>query len=269
VAALSIANRVPRWLRETASFLPALVLLAALIALWEAWVRIGDTRPYILPAPSRIWEAFLQVDHLLPHHIRTTTSEALLGLALAAAGGVLLAIPIALVPIVRQVLSPILILSQSVPLVVLAPLLIVWFGFGMTPKVVVVSLTGFFPITIATAEGLRSVDRDMLDLLRSMGGGWWDALRHVRIPAALPAFFAGLKIASAYAMIAAVFGEWVGASSGLGLFIIRSQTSFRTDRVFVGVIAVTLISIALYLLVSLAARYATPWLYADNGQQDA
>jgi ABC-type nitrate/sulfonate/bicarbonate transport system permease component len=143
-------------------------------------------------------------------------------------------------------------------------LLIIWFGFGMTPKVVVVALFGFFPITVSTVDGLLGADRDMVGLVRSMGAGRIAVMRHVLIPSALPSFFAGLKIASAYAVLGAVIGEWVGASSGLGIFITRAQTSFRVDRVFVAVIVIALVSIALFALVHIAARLATPWLYVEK-----
>ncbi|MEJ5222802.1 MAG: ABC transporter permease subunit, partial [Tepidiforma sp.] len=134
-----------------------------------------------------------------------------------------------------------LVVSQTIPMVVLAPLLIVWFGFGMTPKVVVVALWGFFPVAVATADGLMHADREMVGLVRSMGANRLQVLRYIAVPAALPAFFSGLKIAAAYAVGGAVVGEWIGASSGLGLYITRAQTSFRVDRVFVAVVLIALL----------------------------
>src|SRR5690606_37588125 len=131
-----------------------------------------------------------------------------------------------------------------------------------TPKVVVVALYGFFPIVVATVDGLVSADREMVGLVRSMGAGRLGVLRYVLIPSALPSFFAGLKIAAAYAVLGAVIGEWVGAESGLGLFITRAQTSFRVDRVFVAVVIIALVSMALFAAVHIAARLATPWVYA-------
>lgn len=252
-------------LRATVAYAPAALLLVALVLLWEGWVRVADTRPYILPAPSRIWDAFLQTRSTLPGHIRTTLTEALLGLAIGAFAGLVLAAALAVSPLVRRILYPILVLSQNVPMVVLAPLLIVWLGFGMAPKVVVVALITVFPVCLSTAEGLLGADRDMVDLVRSMGGRTWATLRFVRIPAAVPAFFGGLKIASAYAILGAVIGEWVGASSGLGIFITRAQTSFRVDRVFVAVIVVAVLSIALFAAVQALARLASPWLYVRPG----
>lgn len=253
-----------RLLAVAAQYLPAAALLVLLVAGWEAWVRAFDTKPYVLPAPSRIWSAFLEVRGTLPGHLRTTMAESLLGLAFAAVVGLALAVVIALVPLVRRVLYPLLVVSQTIPMVVLAPLLIVWFGFGMTPKVVVVALIGFFPIVVATVDGLTSADRELVALVRSMGARRLAVLRYVMVPSALPGFFAGLKIAAAYAVLGAVIAEYMGGSSGLGLFITRAQASFRIDRVFVAVVAVALASIALFAAVHLAARLATPWLYAST-----
>ena len=263
--------RLNRWRslrRLMLQYLPALLLLAALIALWELAVALLDIRPYLLPAPSRIWIAFLRIDETLPHHTWTTMAEATLGLAVAAVVGVALAALIASVGLVRRVLYPLLVASQAVPMIVLAPLLVVWFGFGMAPKVIVVALVGFFPIVVNTIDGLLGADREMVGLVRSMGASRAQVLQHILIPSALPAFFAGLKIAAAYAMVGAIIGEWVGAGSGLGIFITRSQASFRIDQVFVAIVIVALASILLFALVQLAARLATPWMYVHEKEDE-
>lgn len=247
-------------------YLPALLFLAALVGAWEVWVQVFDTKPYILPAPSRIWRAFLETRSVLPAHTRATMTEAVLGLVAAAVAGAVLAMLLAAVPFIRRVLYPILVVSQTIPMVVLAPLLIVWFGFGTLPKVLVVALVGFFPIVVSMADGLMNADRDLVGLVRSMGAGRLTVLRFVLIPSALPGFFAGLKIASAYAVFGAVVGEWVGAHEGLGIFITRSQASFRVDRVFVGVGVIALASIALFLAVSVLERVAMPWKHAHSGE---
>jgi putative hydroxymethylpyrimidine transport system permease protein len=253
------AHRASRWWRTARDVAPAVALLIGLVALWEWIVGALDTPPYLLPAPTRIWHAFVATRHLLPAHARTTGSEALIGLVVSAVAGVVLAALIASVGLIRRVLYPILVISQNIPLIVLAPLLIVWFGFGMTPKVIVVALVGFFPIVVNTVDGLRNADAEMVDLVRAMGGSRLQVLWTVRVPSAIPSFFAGLKIGAAYAVIGAVIGEWVGASSGLGLYITRSQTAFRTDQVFVGIAVVAAMSIALFGAVELLARLAMPW----------
>jgi ABC-type nitrate/sulfonate/bicarbonate transport system permease component len=160
---------------------------------------------------------------------------------------------------------PLLVISQNVPLVVIAPLVVVWFGFGMLPKVLVVTLMGFFPIVVATTDGLLRTDRELIELARSYGGGRWQVLRGVLVPSAVPSFFAGLQISAAYAVLGAVIAEWVGASSGLGLFITRSQTAFRVDRVFVAVAVIAALSIAAFAAVHLAARLAMPWQHVARG----
>lgn len=253
-----------RWGGGAWEYAPALLLLAALVGLWELLVQALDTRPYILPAPSAIWEAFLDKGHLLPNHIQATATEAILGLTAAAAGGIALAVLISSIPLARRVLYPIIVTSQTVPAIVLAPLLIVWVGIGLESKLIVVALVGFFPIVVSTVDGLASADRDMVALVRSMGAGKLDELRHVLIPSAVPGFFAGLKIAAAYAVIGAVIAEWVAAKEGLGIFIIRSQASFRIDQIFVAIAVIALLSIALFVAVHLLARVASPWKYAND-----
>lgn len=246
------------------SWLPPAVLIAILLAAWEVGVAAFDTPAYILPAPSAVWAAFGEVRPLLAEHILTTTTEALAGIAIGAAAGVALAVAVWAVPLLRRLTYPLLVTSQTVPMVVLAPLLVLWFGFGMTPKVIVVALIALFPVAISTVEGLAGADPEQIDLLRSMGADRHRILRLVLVPTATPAFFAGLRIAAAYAIAGAVIGEWVGASSGLGLFLTRSQTSFRVDRVFVGVAVIAVLSVTLFGIVHLLARLAAPWQHAQK-----
>ena len=253
-----------RWGGAAWQYMPAVVLLVALVGLWELLVEVLDTRPYILPAPSAIWEALLDKGHLLPNHIQATATEAVLGLVAAAVGGVILAVLISSIPLAQRVLYPIIVTSQTVPAIVLAPLLIVWVGIGLESKLIVVALVGFFPIVVSTVDGLASADRDMVALVRSMGASKLGVLRHVLVPSAVPGFFAGLKIAAAYSVIGAVIAEWVAAKEGLGIFIIRSQASFRIDQIFVAIAVIALLSIALFVAVHLLARVASPWKYANN-----
>lgn len=244
--------------------LPATLFLVALLVGWEVWVRARDVPGYLLPPPSDLWQAFLDQRGTLPAHTRTTLGEATLGLFFAAVLGVVLAALIASVPLARRVLYPLLVVSQNIPVLVLAPLLAVWFGFGMTPKVVIVVLIGFFPIAVNTADGLLRADREMVDLVRSMGASRWQVLRTVLIPSAVPSFFAGLQIGAAYAVIGAVIAEWMGASSGLGLFITRSQRAFRTDQIFMAVVLIALISIAFFVAVQLIARLVMPYRHTTT-----
>lgn len=246
---------------------PAFGLMATLLLAWEVVVRALEVPAYLVPAPSQVVRAGYEVRAVLPGHVRTTLGEAVAGLLLAVVSGAALAAAMASVPWLRRALYPLLVVSQNVPLVVIAPLLVIWFGFGVFPKVLVVAVVGFFPIAVNTVEGLLAADRGMTELVRSLGGSRWQELRHVRLPAALPHFFGGLKISATYAVLGAVIGEWVGASSGLGLFITRAQTSFRTDRVFVAVVVIAALSIALFALAEALARVVVPWRYAARSKE--
>lgn len=241
---------------------PSVALMALLVVAWEGTVRALDVPVYLVPAPSQIVRAGFEVRAVLPGHIGTTLSEAVAGLLTSVVCGVGLAVIMAGVTWIRRALYPLLVITQNVPIVVIAPLLVIWFGFGVFPKVLVVAVVGFFPIAVNTLEGLLAADQGMIDLVRSMGGSRWQELRLVRLPAALPHFFSGLKISATYAILGAVIGEWVGASSGLGLFITRAQTSFRTDRVFVAVVVISTLSIALFAIAEALARILAPWRYS-------
>jgi ABC-type nitrate/sulfonate/bicarbonate transport system permease component len=254
-------SRLRRWRDEYAA--PG-ALLALLGLAWEASTRAFEVPPWILPAPSQIALAAVQAGGTLPAHLRTTIIEALTGLAIAATLGVAVALLMASSGLARRVVYPLVVISQNVPLIVLAPLLVIWFGFGMLPKVLIVALVGFFPIAVGMTEALLRADPEMIDLVRSMGASRMQVLRTVRLPGALPAFFAGLRISATYAIFGAVIGEWVGASSGLGLFITRSQHAYRTDQVFVAVIVIAALSIALFYIVGFAARLAMPWQAATT-----
>jgi ABC-type nitrate/sulfonate/bicarbonate transport system permease component len=178
-----------------------------------------------------------------------------------------LALIVATWPLARRVLYPVLVASQTVPMIILAPLLVLWFGFGLVPKVVVVALITFFPVVIATVGGLLGADPELIDLVRSMGGHRADILRHVVVPSAVASFFDGLRIAATYTVAGAVIAEWTGAQNGLGIYITRSQASFRVDQVFVAVAIVALLSTALFGLIGVLSRLASPWRYHGDASR--
>lgn len=248
---------LPRWV-------PPTLLVAAALGVWEVWVAVRHIEDYVLPTPGRVARAGWQSAHLLPAHLVTTVTESAVGLVVGAAVGVVLAVAIVRAPLARRVLYPVLVVSQTVPMVVLAPLLLIWFGFGLTPKVVVVALIVFFPVLVSTVSGIDGADRDLVDLVRSMGAGPRQVLRLVRVPSAVPAFFAGLRIAAAYTIGGAVIAEYMGGSSGLGVFIKRSHDSYNVDRIFVAVVVIGLLTAALFAAVDLAARCASPWQEPDR-----
>jgi ABC-type nitrate/sulfonate/bicarbonate transport system permease component len=244
------------------TWLPPLAFFVALFGGWEIWVRVRDVEGFILPPPSGVWRAFVDTRGALWEHLVVTAREAVLGVALGAFIGGAVALFVTAVPLARRVLYPLLVVSQTVPMIVLAPLLVLWFGFGMTAKVVVVALIVFFPVAVSTVTGLNSVEPEVLQLVKTMGATVPQRFRLVLVPAALPAFFAGLRISAAYAVAGAVVGEWVGATAGLGIYISRSQASFRVDQVFVAVAVIAILSMALFALVHLLARLASPWVTA-------
>ena len=243
---------------------PPTVLLVGLLALWEILVRVSDVPRWLLPAPTQIVAAGVEAAPLLGPHIAQTMSETLLGLALALITGLLLAFAVDLSATLRRALYPLLVASQTIPILALAPLLIIWFGYDILPKVLVVALVCFFPVAVGTADGLRSADPELINLLRAMGASRRQIFTTVRVPAALPSFFSGLKIAVTYSVIGAIIGEWVGASVGLGIFMTRSSKSFLTDRVFAAIAITSLLSIALFAAVKVLERAALPWYFAGR-----
>lgn len=245
--------------------LPPLLLALALLLLWEAYVRLTSAPATILPAPTRIAEASVREARLIGWHTWQTLAETIAGFALAVAVAVLCAAAIDFFPVVRRALLPLLITSQTIPIIALAPLLVLWFGYGALPKVLIVALVCFFPMVVAAAHGLAATDPELVKLYRTFGATRRQIFRAVRLPTALPAFFAGVRIAITYSVIGAIFGEYVGASRGLGIFLQTAKNSYRTDLVF-GMIAVTAaLSLALYALATLVERLAIPWAFAPRG----
>ena len=249
--------------RRLRAIVPPVVFFVLLLVGWELYGRARGLEDYVLPAPSQVWRALVDMAPDLGPDVRATVTEAVFGLVAGAVAGVALAVLIALWPFARRAVYPLLVVSQTIPAIVFAPILIVWLGFGLLPKIVVVALVAFFPVVVSTVDGLVNADVDLVDLGHSFGGGRWQRLRLVQAPSALPSFFAGLKIAATYAVIGAVIAEWMGASEGLGLVMTRASRAFRTDRVFAAVVVVALVSLVLFLIVQLAARLATPWLSAS------
>ncbi len=243
---------------------PPAALLVGLLVVWEVLVRLLDVPKWLLPAPTQIVIAGVEAAPLLGPHIAQTMTETLLGLALALATGLFLAFAVDLSATLRRALYPLLVASQTIPILALAPLLIIWFGYDILPKVLVVALVCFFPVAVGTADGLRAADPELINLLRAMGASRRQIFTKVRVPAALPAFFSGLKIAVTYSVIGAIIGEWVGASVGLGIFMARSSKSFLTDRVFAAIVITSLLSIGLFATVKLLERAALPWYFAGR-----
>lgn len=240
---------------------PPVTLLTVLLGIWEAWVRVAQIDPAVLAPPSRVAQALINTSGALTHHAATTLAETAIGLVIGALIGVGVAALVGASPRIRRAVEPLLVVLQTIPAIVLAPVLVLALGFGWTPRIVVVVLIVFFPVAIAATGAFVMVDADRVDLVRSLGGTRVDVLRHVTLPGALPAIFDGIRISAAYSVAGAAIAEQIGgARSGLGLFIARSQRSFRPDQVIAGVVVIAALSLAIYALVTIAARRATPWL---------
>lgn len=236
-----------------------LLLLALLLLAWEVAVSLTDTPAWMLPKPSAIWTAFRENQALLWRHTRVTLVEVLLGFGVALVAGVGIGIAIDASRVLERALYPLIIASQTIPMVVLAPLLLIWFGYGLTPKVIVAALIAFFPITVSTVDGLRSADREVMSMLRAFGASRWERFRLAKLPAALPAIFSGARIGIAVSVIAAVFGELVGASEGLGYLMQRDSSQFLTARVFAAIFILSLMGVGLFALITGLERLLLPW----------
>jgi ABC-type nitrate/sulfonate/bicarbonate transport system permease component len=238
---------------------PPLVLALVVLVLWEAFVVASGISALLLPAPSAIVASLVENAGLLARNAIVTLGEILLGFALGAAVGVGLGVLLGYSRVVERSAYPWLVASQMVPIVAVAPILVVWFGFTLIPKVLVVALVSFFPVVVTTVDGLRSVDPQMVDLLRSLGAGRTRIMRSVRIPAALPSIFSGLRVAMALAVVGAVFGEWVGSSSGLGYLMLAFNNQLATTELFAAIVVLSAMGIALFFLVGGIERIVVPW----------
>jgi NitT/TauT family transport system permease protein len=236
---------------------PIGVVLGVLVV-WEAVTRLFGVPAFLLPPPSAIGASFVANSHLLLSHGWITTVEILIGFALSIIVGIPLALAIFLWPVFSRSILPILVSSQAMPKVAVAPLLLVWFGFGLLPKVLIAFLIAFFPIVINTAVGLASIEPEKIYLARSMGFGATATFFKIRLPNALPAIFGGLKISITLAVVGAVVGEFVGGDAGLGYLLLVANGSMDTALLFAGIVALTVLGVVLYLLVELAERMAIP-----------
>jgi putative hydroxymethylpyrimidine transport system permease protein len=239
--------------------LAALFLLAAVV-LWEVVVRVLDVKEYLFPAPSQVALAMRDDwSSILEPAMWVSLREVLFGFVIAAVAGVGLAILLHMFRPLRRAVYPLLIGSQTIPIVVLAPILVILLGYGIFPKLVIVALICFFPIVVNGLDGLRSVDDDFIHMMRTLDAGRWAIFRRIEFPAALPSIFSGMRIAATFAAIGAVFGEWAGASAGLGYVMLQATPNLQTSRIFAAILILTLIALALFALVSLLEHILVPW----------
>ncbi len=235
------------------------VTLLALVALWEVLARWSGIPSWLLPAPSAIGEAMVDWRGELTVHFMVTLYEVLVGFALSIAVSIPLAVAVVYSPFLQNTIYPILLALQSMPKVAIAPLLVLWIGFGVLPKVLVVFLVCFFPIVVATASGLSAVPPPLLDLIRSLSATQYQTFIKIRFPTAIPHIFVGFKIAITFAVIGGVIGEFVGSDQGLGYLILISTSQSRTPLAFGALLLLTIMSIVLYYAVELIERLVIPW----------
>jgi len=241
-----------------------LLVIVGLVAVWELYVRVSGISPLVLPAPSRFVSALIDFhDDAIANTIPTLV-ETLIGFGVSAVGAIGAAIVMDQAPVLRRTLYPLLVGSQTIPIIAVAPLMVIWFGFGLLPKVIVIVLVTFFPITVALLDGFSGVPVDAMDLMRTLGAGRLDVFAKLRWPAAMPSLFTGLRISASYAVVAAIFGEYVGAFQGLGIWMQVSRNAFRVDLVFVAILISALLSLGLFAAVSGLEAVAIPWYRASR-----
>ena len=244
-----------KWRKRIAPVL----LITLLIAVWELAVRIKDIPLYVLPAPSQVVGSLVTDWSVLAGHAGVTMMEALAGMAIALVLAVTLGIAMDAFPAVKSGLYPVLVVTQTVPMIVLAPILIIYLGFGLTPKILTVVLMCFFPVVVSFTDAMGQMDEEYVHLVRSFGAGRWEAYRLVKIPAAVPGLVSGLKVAATYSISGAVVGEWIGAQSGLGYYLLRVKNSYMLDKVFACVLVIVALSLCMNGAIRLYQMFAMPY----------
>lgn len=244
-------------MKKIINIAPALVILAILL-LWELIVQLAGIPLYVLPAPSDMLEAFFTEFPVLLGHAGVTVMEALVGMAISTVLGIVMGILMDAMPTFKKCIYPILVVTQTVPTIVLAPIFIIYMGFGFAPKILTVVLMCFFPIVVSFSDGLGEMEEGYLNLVRTYGGSRWQMYRIVKIPSAMISLLSGLKVAATYSISGAVVGEWIASQSGLGYYLIRAKNGYMLDKVFACVLMIIVLSLLMNGLVKLLGYLVTP-----------
>lgn len=255
------------WRARITAWGPPVALVAAALLAWEGLAHGLGVPRWLLPPPSAIARELVARADLLARHTWVTLQEVLAGFGVALVVGVGAAVAIASWRLAERAFYPLLVASQTIPIIAIAPLLLIWVGYDIRTKVIVVALISFFPITVNTVDGLRSVDPDMVNLLRTMGARRWQVFTKVSLPWALPYLFSGAKVAAAVSVIGAVIGEWVGASAGLGWLMTQAVPRFQTPLVFASLVVLGVMGVALFQATALVERLLLPWHYTMKREE--
>ncbi|ELR65568.1 Hydroxymethylpyrimidine ABC transporter, transmembrane component [Photobacterium marinum] len=245
--------------RISASGKRAVLSLSGVLGLWQGLVSLLELPPFILPGPLAVFSKIIDRYDILWHHTLVTGSEIILGLALGLILGLFFALQMLLFAPLRRWLLPILIASQAIPVFAIAPILMLWLSYGIASKIVMAALIIFFPVTTCCYDGLRQTPSGYLDLAKTMGATRWQLLRHIRLPAALPALASGIRVAVVVAPIGAVIGEWVGSSEGLGYLMLQANARMFVDEMFAALFILALFSVSLYFIADRLLKKAIPW----------
>ncbi len=245
--------------RNTGNPFYPLIAFTVFIVVWEIVTKVKNIKEYILPSPSAILNEFIKSGDLLLHHSLTTLTEAVLGFVLGIILAVLLSVIMSNLKILRNIFYPFMVLSQTVPIIAIAPVIAIWLGIGIVSKLIICILVVFFPVALNLTEGLNSYDKDLEELLKCMNAGKLQIFTKLKLPTALVYFFSGLKIAAAYAVMGAVMSEWTGAESGLGIFLTRSMKSFKTAAMFADIVLISAFSILLFVIISIIEKRVIKW----------
>lgn len=246
--------------------LPALAIIIFL-TIWQLASDFEIVPKLLLPGPVKVMQAFFKDLSLLMSHAKISLIESFLGLSIGAGLGILLALLMDRFEIFRRMFYPFLIISQTIPTIAIAPLLVLWFGYDMTPKVVLIVIVTFFPIAVGVLDGFKSIDQDIVNLLKSMGANDLQTLQHAKIPNAIGPFFTSLRISASYSIVGAVIAEWLGGNHGLGVYITRVRKSYSFDKMFAVILLISLLSLMLMKLVDLGQYFAMPWKRNKNSKE--
>lgn len=233
--------------------------IVVILVVWQLASSLGFVDSFMLPSPIQVVQAFVKEFPTLMQHSFVTLTEAFLGLGLGILLGFVMAVLMDQFEGLYQAFYPLIVLTQTVPTVAIAPLLVLWFGYEMTPKVILIVITTFFPIAIGLLNGFRSADNDSIHLLRAMGADRWQIFRHIKLPGAMSQFFAGLRISASYAVVGAVISEWLGGFNGLGVYMTRVKQAFAFDKMFAVIFLISIISLLLMKGVDVLQKVCMPW----------